>query len=136
MTTAGSDPERPRRRRLAAAAATATGAGVTVFGLVAVAVIEALDVAFSAIVGLPVGVVAGTMTAAVLFVRVDDLGRGPRAVVDGVAGVGHAAAGIAAARYVDLAGVRALSVRTGLAVAVAVGVVVGVASWFVRGDRP
>lgn len=135
MTTAGSDREGPRRR-VVAAAVTATGAGVTVFGLVAVAVIEALNVAFSAIVGLPVGVVAGTMTAAVLFVRVDDLDRGSRAVADGVAGVGHAAAGIVAARYVDLAGARTLSVRTGLAVAVAVGVVAGVASWLGRGDRP
>jgi len=57
---------------------TATGAGVSTFLLAAVLVIEALDFEFSAILGLPVGLLAGFAVFAGLWVNFTDLTSGIR----------------------------------------------------------
>lgn len=108
-------------------ALSALGAGVTTFLVVAVAVIELLAVEFSALVGLPVGLVAGIAVAA----RYDRLDAAPRYVVDAVAAFGLAVVAVQAVSYVDLAGLRSM-LSTGVTVAVAVvaAVVAAVASWF------
>lgn len=120
-----------RRRR--GSPAVGVGVGVTVSLLVAVFVIEALDVAFSAIVGLPVGVAAGTAATAAVTRWGGRLSRGPRAVVDGVASFGPAVLAALGARYVDLPGARAaLTVEVVAGGATAVAVAVAVGSWLVR----
>ena len=52
---------------------TAIGAGITVFLVVAVAVIELIAFEFSALIGLPVGLLAGIAVAVVIFVKYDDV---------------------------------------------------------------
>lgn len=108
----------------------AVGAGVATFLVVAVALIEALPFEFSAIVGLPVGLLAGALVFVAIVVTGDSLGPVARRSVAGVAGFGYAVVLLLAVRYVNLVGLRsAITVESLVAVAVAVGVAVFVASW-------
>lgn len=108
----------------------AGGCGITAFLLVAVGVIELLDFEFSAIVGLPVGVVAGLLTAAFVAAGSDRLGAVGRHLLDGAAGFGYAVALLLAVRYVDLAGLRSvISVQRLLGLALATAVLALVLSW-------
>ncbi|WP_336037179.1 hypothetical protein [Halobacterium yunchengense] len=111
-------------------AVAALGAGLAVFLVVAVAVVEALAFEFSALVGLPVGLVAGAVVAGYVALRYSSFGRRPRAVADALAGFGLAVLAAQALSYVNLAGLRsALSTDLAVALAVAVGVLAGAASW-------
>jgi len=67
---------------------TATGAGVTTFLLVAVLVIETLDFEFSAIIGLPVGLVAGFVVFAGIWVRLAELTPGIQRIASAYAAFG------------------------------------------------
>ncbi len=108
----------------------AAGAGLTVGLVVAVLVIEALNVEFSAIVGLPAGVIAGLVVAAVVVGRYEAAGTPQRAAADAVAAFGYTLLGGAAVQYVGLFGLRevlTLQRLAGVAAVAAVGVFV--ASW-------
>ena len=107
---------------------TALGAGVTTFLLVAVLVIESLAVEFSAIVGLPIGLLAGLAVAAGLW----------QVLPAATANVSHAAAAYATfgptvlvlfvLRYVNI-GRDVLSVDVMVVVGVIAAIVVFVLRW-------
>ena len=102
----------------------AVGVGVTAFLLAAAAVTELLaaTIEFSALIGLPVGLLAGAAAAAATRLRLWD-SPGARPALLGVAAVGYALVAVAAASY-SISPVRGLvSVERGFAVAVLVGVV-------------
>lgn len=80
----------------------AIGAGTTSFLLVAVLVIELLDMEFSAIIGLPVGILAGIVVFLALLIRGDDLSLGVRRVVTAYATFGIAILAFLALRYVNV----------------------------------
>lgn len=104
----------------------ALGAGIATLLVVAVVVIELLDVEFSAIVGLPVGLLAGLAAFALLTSEYADLGQAPRVAVDAVAGFGFGVVLLLGASYVNLAD---YAVETTAGAAVAVGALVGIGSW-------
>ncbi|MDZ7689428.1 MAG: hypothetical protein U5J64_12100 [Halobacteriales archaeon] len=68
---------------------TAVGAAITAFLVVAVSVIELLDIEFSALVGLPVGLIAGMVVFVLLLLRHDDADEPVRWVLGGFAGFGY-----------------------------------------------
>ncbi|MCD2199553.1 hypothetical protein LPA44_06545 [Halobacterium sp. KA-4] len=108
----------------------ALGAGITTFLVVAIAVIELLPFEFSALVGLPAGLLAGGAVFAAIAVRYDQAGEVLRYAVDAAAGFGLAIVTLQAVSYVNLAGLRSvLSVDVTVAVAAVVGVLAAVASW-------
>lgn len=114
----------------------AVGVGVTAFLLAAVAVVEALEWEFSAIVGVPVGIVAGVFAATLVALWAPGLGRTPRAGVDAVAGFGYGVLALWLVRYVDLGGLRStLTVDALAGGALVVAAVAGVVSWLVRPGR-
>ena len=103
---------------------------MTAFLVVAIAVIEFLDFEFSALVGLPVGLLVGGAVFVAVAVRYDDAGAVLRYVVDASAGFGLAVVVVQVVSYVNLAGLRsALSVDTMFAVAVVAGLLAALASW-------
>jgi hypothetical protein len=111
-------------------AAAAVGVGITVFLVVAVAVIELVNVEFSALVGLPVGLLAGGAVAVVVAVRYDELAPAARYVVDAAAGFGLTVIALLAISYVNLAGLRpALSTDVTVGIAVSVAALAALASW-------
>jgi hypothetical protein len=100
------------------------GVGVSAFLVAAVAVTELLAprIEFSALVGLPVGLLVGAAAAAATRLRLWSSRRG-RPVLLGVAAAGYAVVGLAAVSYA-VSSVRGLvSVERVLAVAVLAGVV-------------
>jgi hypothetical protein len=112
------------------AAAAAVGAGVTTFLAVAVAVIELLHVEFSALVGLPVGLLVGAATAVVVTARYDALAPPARYAVDAAAGFGFAVVAVLAVSYVNFAGLRSeLSTDVTVGAAAVAAALAAVASW-------
>ncbi|WP_424015215.1 hypothetical protein ACOZ35_04255 [Halorubrum xinjiangense] len=100
------------------------GVGVTAFLLAAAGVTELLvaSIEFSALVGLPVGILLGAASAAATWLRLWK-SPGARPALLGVAAVGYAVVALAAASYA-ISSVRGLvSVERALAVALLVGVV-------------
>ena len=103
----------------------AAGTGVTAFLLVGAAVtaLLAATVEFSALVGLPVGLLAGAASAAATWLRLWNSRRARPALL-GVAAVGYAVLAVAAASYA-VSSVRGfVSVERALAVALLTGVAV------------
>lgn len=101
------------------------GVGVTAFLLAAAAVTELLaaTIAFSALVGLPVGVLVGAAAAAATWLRLWNSARARPALL-GVAAVGYAVVAVAAASYA-VSSVRGFAtVERAFLVAVLVGLVV------------
>lgn len=88
---------------------TAIGAGFTTFLLVAVLVIELVNVEFSAIVGLPVGLLAGIAVGIGIHTALDDLSLGARRAVTAYGGFGLAVLAVLVASYVNI--VSGLSVE-------------------------
>ncbi|MFW6000530.1 MAG: hypothetical protein ACOCPY_03630 [Halorubrum sp.] len=100
------------------------GVGVTAFLLAAGGVtgLLAASIEFSALVGLPVGVLAGAAAAAATWLRLWNA-PGARPALLGVAAAGYVVVALAAASYA-ISAVRGLvSVERALAVALLVGVV-------------
>lgn len=115
----------------------AAGAGTTTFLVVAVLVIEVLPVEFSAVVGVPVGLLAGLVANGALLRYYRKLGATGRRVADAVAGVGYAFLVVATVTYLDPAGLgAALTFESSVAVVVAGGVLAGVTSWLVNRQEP
>ena len=109
---------------------TAIGAGISTFLLVAVLVIELLDFEFSAIVGLPVGFIAGLAVLILLAIQFDDIGQIAQHAASAYAAFGIAILVLFGARYVNLGPSRdVLSVDVMLGVSTAVGLFVFVALW-------
>lgn len=112
------------------AAGAAVGLGITVFLVVAVAIIELLNVEFSALVGLPIGLLAGAAVAIVVAVQYDSLAGPARYAVDAGAGFGFAVVVVLAVRYVNLAGLRSeLSTGVTVGIAVLAAALAALASW-------
>lgn len=106
---------------------TAIGAGITAFLVVAVAVIEVLSFEFSAIVGLPIGLVAGIVVAVAILLYHEEAADPLRWILAGLAGFGYGIVATLAASYVNLAETQfettlAIGVVAGL-VAVAIAVI-------------
>lgn len=108
-----------------ATVAVALGAGLTTFLVVTVLVIEALSFEFSAIVALPIGLLAGVAVLVLVGLTLPLAGRFGRGLAVGAAGFGYAVVLLLAVRYVDLAGLRS-ELSMDLVVAAA-GVVAAVA---------
>ncbi|MFW5920042.1 MAG: hypothetical protein ACOCSF_07635, partial [Halanaeroarchaeum sp.] len=81
---------------------TTIGAGFTSFLLVAVLIIELLDVEFSAIIGLPVGLLVGVVVFVGLWIRGDELSLGIRRAATAYAAFGIALLAFLALRYVNI----------------------------------
>lgn len=81
---------------------TTIGAGITSFLVVAVIVIELLDTEFSAIVGLPVGLLVGVVVVVGLWLRVDESSPGVRRAVAAYAAFGIVVLALSALRYVNV----------------------------------
>lgn len=81
---------------------TAVGAGVSTFLLVAVALTATLPFEFSAIVGLPVGLLAGVGVLALLLVTLEDLTEPVQRLITAYAVFGIAVVAALAARYANL----------------------------------
>lgn len=111
-------------------AGASVGAGITVFLIAAVAVIELWNVEFSALVGLPVGLLAGAAAAVAVAIRYDALVGPARYTVDAVAGFGLAIIVVLAISYVNLAGLRsALSTDVTVGIAALAAALAALASW-------
>ena len=81
---------------------TAIGAGITTFLLVTVAVIEALDFEFSAIVGLPIGLLVGAAVSIGVWVSMSSSGTGLRRLLSAYAAFGLTVLSLLALRYVNV----------------------------------
>jgi hypothetical protein len=81
---------------------TAVGAGLTTGVVVAILVIELLGVELSALVGLPVGLLAGLTVLAAVSVADDSLSVTERRVLSAYAAFGLTVVTIAALSYVNL----------------------------------
>jgi hypothetical protein len=85
---------------------TATGAGITAFLLVTVAVVELLAIEFSALIGLPIGIVAGIAVTVVVFLNHDGAFDLFRLIAAALAGFGYGIMATVAASYVNLLDVQ------------------------------
>jgi hypothetical protein len=107
---------------------TALGAGVTTFLLVAVLVIELLDFEFSAIVGLPVALLAGIAAAVVLSITPLDQQPVLRRLLAAYATFGPTIFALLGLRYLNI-GRTILSVELVVIVALGASAVVFAVLW-------
>jgi hypothetical protein len=105
---------------------TVIGAGVTSFLLVAVLVIELLNFEFSAIIGLPAGLLVGVAVAVGLWIRGDEFSHGVRRIVAAYAAFGMAVLLLFTFRYVNI-GRSVLTFEVVVGGSLATGVVVYIA---------
>ena len=114
---------------------TAVGAGFATVLLIAVLVIELLAVEFSAIVGLPVGLLAGLFVFFAVLLRLDEVSAGLRRALRAYAGFGLAVVALLALRYVNV-GRAVLSTEVVVGLAVLAAIAVPVLDWLIdRSDR-
>jgi len=81
---------------------TTIGAGITSFLLVAVSIIELLNIEFSAIIGVPVGLIAGVLACTGLWIRGDELSLAVRRAATAYAVFGVAILASLTLRYVNV----------------------------------
>jgi hypothetical protein len=109
---------------------TALGAGITTLLLVSVLGIELIPVEFSALVALPLGVVAGLGAVVLVLGSFDQLNHRVQHTVVAVAGFGYTILALSVVSYVNLAGLRsAITVERALALALGVAVALYVDQW-------
>lgn len=113
---------------------TGVGAGVTTFLLVTVAVIELLPFEFSAIIGLPVGLLAGLAVFVGFWSIRNDIDPGISRVVSAYGTFGLVVLVLFIFDYVNI-GIGEQSVETVSGVGVVAGAVVYVALWAVDRNR-
>jgi len=111
---------------------TAVGAGVTTALLVAVVIIELLRIEFSALVGLPVGLITGIIVTVWLGGSLEELPVGVRRAATAYAAFGVTILAVFAVRYVNL-GRNVLSVEVAIGLGLATVVVVYLA--LLQSDR-
>ncbi|MFP4624966.1 MAG: hypothetical protein ACLFNI_00060 [Natronomonas sp.] len=102
---------------------TSIGAGITSVLLVAVLIIELLDFEFSAIIGVPVGLLVGIVVFVGLWIRFDELSLGVRRAATAYAAFGFTLLVFLALRYVNI-GRRVLTVEVIVAGSLAAVVIV------------
>lgn len=112
---------------------TAVGAGITTLLLVAVLVIELLTVEFSAIIGVPVGLLAGLFVFLAVVLRLDEMGTGLRRALRAYAGFGLAVVALLALQYVNV-GRAVLSTEVVVGLAVLAAIAVSVLDWLIDRD--
>jgi hypothetical protein len=88
------------------AALAAAGAAVAVSLLVTVSLVELLPFEFSALVGVPVGLLAGIVTFVAVFAEYRFAGALPRRAAVAAAGFGYAVLSLLFVGYADLGGLR------------------------------
>jgi hypothetical protein len=104
--------------------------GITGFLVSAVATIELLNIEFSALVGLPVGLLAGAAFAVVVAIRYDALVGPARYAVDAAAGFGFAVVVLLAVSYVSIAGLRSeISTDVTVGISLLTAAFAALASW-------
>lgn len=100
---------------------TAVGSGITSFLLVTVLVIELLNFEFSALIGLPVGLLAGLVVLVGLWLSFGRLSSGVRRAATGYAAFGAAVLVLLGLRYSNVGrGILSVDVIVGVGVAAAV----------------
>lgn len=110
---------------------TAVGAGLTAFLLVTVALVELLAVEFSAMLALPVGIIAGLVVLLVATSGLQHAGPTSRRLAQAAAGFGYTVLLLLAVRYVNIGGIRGrLSVTDVIGAAIGIAVAVFLLSWF------
>lgn len=97
------------------------------FLVVTVAVIELLAFEFSALIGLPIGLLAGIAVAVVILLKHNDVSDVPRWVAAALAGFGYGIIVTFAATYVNLVEIQ---FETRLAIGVFAGVLAVVLAVF------
>lgn len=107
---------------------TAVGAGVTTFLLVAVLVIELLTFEFSAIVGLPVGLLAGLAVFVGLWTNLDRLSVGVRRAASAYAMFGLTLFVLMGLRYANIVR-EALSVEVMASIGLTAAGIVYILLW-------
>jgi hypothetical protein len=109
--------------------------GVTGFATVAAAIVTVIQAEIVAgILGVASGGMAALLAVLVVTLQYDRLWPRQRWLAEGAAGLGYALAGLAAVTYVDVPIVGSLRVTVVVAIALLVGVAMGVLAW--RRDRP
>jgi hypothetical protein len=108
---------------------TAAGSGLTTGVVVTVLVSEVLDVEFSALVGVPVGVVAGVVVLIAVAASADGLDPSVRRALSAYAAFGLSLLGLATLSYVNLARGLLSTVET-VGVAIGVAVLVYLGHWY------
>jgi hypothetical protein len=107
-------------------ALTAFGTGITVFLVTSVFVISLLEIEFSALIGLPVGLIAGTLSFVLVLLRHEDFDRRIQWVAAGVAGFGYGvilSLGIAYVNLIDMGFEGTIGVGVATAVIFSLGAV-------------
>lgn len=109
----------------------AGGVGLTTFGLVAVAVIELVEVDPGAgILGVGLGALAGMLAFVLVFMRLDTVTRPVGLALHALAAFGYAVLGVLFVSYANVGGLRpAITATTAVLAGVVVAVLVGVGSW-------
>lgn len=108
------------------------GAGVTTFFLVSVSIIELLDIEFSAIIALPIGLLAGVAVLVVLWRQFTALSQSSIRASSAYAAFGLTVLVLLALRYVNL-GREVLSVDVMVGIGIATAVVVYIGLWHLDG---
>ncbi len=106
----------------------AVGAGITAFMLVAVSVIELLPFEFSALVGLPVGLLAGVIVLGGILVKYQVISETAQQLTAALAGFGYAIVVLLGVSYVNLGGLRSritVELMIGIGIATAIAVYLG-----------
>lgn len=115
-------------------ALTALGAGLTTGLVVAVLVIEILAVEFAALVGLPVGALAGLVVLVTVAVTFDGLDVMERRALTAYAAFGLTVIGLAALSYVNL--LTGISGDIAAAAALTVALLTYLSLWGVERESP
>lgn len=113
---------------------TAVGAGLTTFLLVAVLVIKLLAFEFSAIIGLPVGLLAGFAVFVGLWTNLDRLRLGVRRAVSAYAMFGLTLFVLTGFQYVNI-GREVLSVEVTAGIGLVAAVVVYILFWVADSEQ-
>lgn len=112
----------------------AVGSGITTCLLVAVLVIELLAIEFSAIVGVPVGLLAGLFVCVELLARFDKMSVARRRGMSAYAGFGLAVVALLSLRYLNV-GRALLSVEVIVGISVLASTAVFVVGWLLGGGE-
>lgn len=105
---------------------TSVGGGITTFLLVTVVIIELLDMEFSAIIALPIGLLVGLAVLAGIWISIEEMGPGVQRATSAYASFGLVLLALLGLRYVNVGrNVLTFDVVVGVSLATAVVVFLG-----------